>query len=215
MVTRLNNKNVPFFANKKDDLHCYQAALRMVLKHFFPKRTYSWKTLEHMTGFARGKWTWPMRGALSLMDEGLSIRDIEQFDYSLVATDAKTYLHTVYGQKVGDEQIAHSDISSVEETAKEYIQRVNTEFRIPNAQDIKKLLEDGYLVTCLVNSQVLKRRIGYSGHCVVLFRASPSSVWMHDPGLPPKPNHCVSWTLFNQAWGYPDEKAKNILAFKL
>lgn len=208
-------KHIPFFANTKDDLHCYQAALRMVLKHFLPKRNFSWKQLEEMTGFQKGFWTWPMRGVLSMIDLGFIVRDIEQFDYAAVGRDAKTYLRTIYGEEASKQQIAHSDIPKEERAAVEFAQRVTPEFRIPDKKDIEKLLNDGYVVLCLVNSRSLNRKQGYVGHKVVIFRITSSSVWLHDPGLPPRPNRRVSWDVFERSWAYPDEKAKSIMAFRL
>ncbi len=208
-------KKVPFFANRKDDLHCYQAALKIVLKYFFSKKTFPFRQLEQMTGFKKGFWTWPMRGVLSMIDLGFTVRDIEDFDYAAVGRDAKTYLRTIYGEKAAEEQIAHSDIPKEERTATEFASRVAPELRIPEKKDIETLLNDGYLVLCLVNSKVLNGKRGYVGHIVVLFRVSSSSVWLHDPGLPPRPNRRVSRKVFERAWGFPDEKAKNIMAFRL
>lgn len=208
-------KHVPFFANRKDDTHCYQAALKIVLKYFLPKKTFTLRQLEQMTGFKKGLWTWPMRGVLSMIDLGFTVRDIEDFDYAAVGRDAKTYLRTIYGEKAADEQIAHSDIPKEERTAAEFARRVVPELRVPDRKDIKSLLSDRYLILCLVNSKVLNGKRGYIGHFVVLYRASSFSVWLHDPGLPPRPNRRVSWKVFERAWGFPDEKAKNILAFRL
>lgn len=187
----------------------------MVLKYFFPKRTFALRQLEEMTGFKKGLWTWPMRGVLSMLDLGFTVRDIEDFDYAAVGRDAKTYLRTIYGEQAAEEQIAHSDISETERAANEFARRVQTERRIPDKKDIVTFLNDGYLVLCLVNSRVLNGKRGYVGHMVVLYRQSSSSVWLHDPGLPPRPNRRVSWKVFERAWGFPDKKAKNILAFRL
>lgn len=209
------SKHVPFFANRKDDLHCFQASLKIVLKYFLPTRTFSFRQLEWMTGFKKGLWTWPMRGVLSMMDLGFTVRDIEDFDYAEVGRDAKTYLCTIYGEKTAKEQIANSDIPREERAASEFASRALPELRIPEMKDIEILLNDGYLVLCLVNSKVLNGKRGYVGHSVVLFRVSSSSVWFHDPGLPPRPNRRVSRRIFERAWGYPNEKAKNIIAFRL
>lgn len=168
-----------------------------------------------MTGFKKRFWTWPMRGVLSMMDLGFTVRDIEDFDYVAAGRDAKTYLRTIYGDKAAKEQISHSDIPKEERTAVEFARRVLPEQRVPDRKDIKSLLSDRYLILCLVNSKVLNGKRGYIGHFVVLYRASSFSVWLHDPGLPPRPNRRVSWKVFERAWGFPDEKAKNILAFRI
>lgn len=173
------------------------------------------RQLEQLTGFKKGLWTWPMRGVLSMIDMGFTVRDIEDFDYAAVGRDAKTYLRTIYGDKAAAKQIEHSDIPNVELSAREFAGRVEPERSIPEKHDIERFLRDGYVIITLINAKVLNGNHGYIGHIVVLFRVSSSSVWMHDPGLPPRPNRRVSWKVFKRAWGYPDEKANNILAFRL
>lgn len=156
-----------------------------------------------------------MRGVLSMIDLGFIVHDIEQFDYAAVGKDAKEYLRTIYGHEAAREQITHSDIVKEERTAIEFAKRVKPEFRIPNKEDLAMLLDEGYLVLCLVNSKVLNRKQGYVGHIVVVFGVTSSSVVLHDPGLPPRSNRRVSWKVFERSWAYPDKKAKNILAFRL
>lgn len=208
-------KTVPFYANTNDDLHCYQAALRMVLKNFLPKKNFTYQQLEKMTGQKKGFWTWAMRGVLALKGLGFDIIDIESFDYRAVAKDAKKYLLDVYGEEAGREQILHSDIPEVEKDANEYVQKIPVDRRLPDVSDIQKLVSDGYLVVCLVNSKILNSEKGYVGHFVVIFDCTDTEVLLHDPGLPPRKNRSVLHKAFMESWAYPDEKAKNILAFRL
>lgn len=75
-----NAKKVPFYSNTPDDTHCYQAALKMVLKFFLPNKDYSWQELEKLTAKEEGLWTWPTQGLMSLYKMGFKIIDIEDFD---------------------------------------------------------------------------------------------------------------------------------------
>lgn len=207
-------KIVPFFANTKDDLHCYQASLRMILKFFLPEKNFTFKKLDELTGQKKGMWTWPMRGVLGMQQIGFKFVDIEEFDYQRVAQDAKKYLVEVYGEETAEKQIKHSDIFSVERDAQEFCEKIKIDYRLPTFKDIQDLLDKGYLITCLVNSKTLSKKKGYVGHCVVVFKCDSRNVFLHDPGLPPLKNRKVSRMLFEKAWGYPNEKAKNILAFR-
>jgi len=38
---------------------------------------------------------------------------------------------------------------------------------------------------------------------------------INDPGLSAQENRLIRFELFEKAWAYPNEKAKNIMAFKL
>lgn len=207
-------KTVSFFANTKDDLHCYQASLRMILKFFLPKKNFTFQKLNETTGQKKGMWTWPMRGVLALRGMGFQIIDIEEFDYKQVAKDAKKYLVEVYGEETAREQIKHSDIPSVQKDAQEFSEKVTVDYRLPTFKDIQNLLDEGYLITCLINSKALNKKNGYVGHYVVVFKCDSRNIFFHDPGLPPLKNRRVSRELFEKAWAYPDEKAKNILAFR-
>ncbi|OGG12012.1 hypothetical protein A2Z00_03170 [Candidatus Gottesmanbacteria bacterium RBG_13_45_10] len=208
-------KKVPFYPNKKDDLHCYQATLRMILKYFLPERTFTFADLDDMTGFQKGYWTWPMRGALSLRALGFQVRDIEEFDYHRIATDPERYLIEYYGEQAGKEQIRFSDIPKCKRDAREFVKQIPIEYRIPDYTDIQDLLTQGYLIKCLVNSKILNRKKGYVGHFVVVFRCTDHSIYFHDPGIPPRKSRRVTKRVFEKAWGYPNERAKNIMAFKI
>lgn len=208
-------KKVPFYANLPDDLHCYQASLRMVLNYFLPKKKFTWKQLDRMTGQKKGLWTWATRGVLALQNMGFDIIDIEEFDYGKLARSAPAYLKELYGEEVGTEQIRHSDIPTVEKDAEEFVRRIPVDYRLPDFSDVNRLLDRGYLIGCLVNAKKLNGQTGYVGHFVVVFRCTDQTVFLHDPGLPPRKNRRVTRNVFLKAWAFPNEKAKNILAFRL
>lgn len=108
----------------------------------------------------------------------------------------------------------NSDLEQEINFAKTFIQKIGIEKRIPEIDDIKKLLEDGYLVICNVNSYMLNNKERYTGHFVVVKGFSDTDLILHDPGLPPQENRVVDFATFEKAWAYPDEVAKNIMAFK-
>lgn len=209
------SRSIPFYPNTKDDTHCYQAALRMVLKYFFPKRTFSYKQLDRVTEKKEGLWTWPIKGVLALRNMGIDVLDIESFDYEQFIEDPKGYLRREYGEEVAKTQIQHSDVDQAGIDAREAIRVVSIQKRIPTHDDIHSLLQKGWLLICLVNSQTLNRKKGYIGHFVVVWKYTDDIVFLHDPGLPSRKNRRVSKKVFEEAWAYPNAKAKGIMAFKL
>lgn len=206
--------NVPFYSNTPDDTHCFQAALKMILKYFWPDKDFTWEELEKITGKKEGLWTWPMAGMLWLKNNNFDVKNIEVFDYKKFIESPAQYLIDTYGKEVGEAQIKHSDLSQEIEYAKEFLRKISTENRIPTLDDIKKLLSNGYLVGCNVNSYALNKKLGYAGHFVIIKGFNNNELVIHDPGLPPRENRVVDSDTFEKAWAYPNELAKGIMAFR-
>ncbi len=209
------NLQVPFYANTPDNTHCYQAALKMILKYFLPGKDFSWQELDIITAKVEGLWTWPMAGLIWLKRNGFEAVDIEDFDYASFAQDGPTYLEKLYGKEVAAEQVAHSELKQEQKYALEMINEISIEQRLPEFSDITTLLEKEYLVCCNVNGHKLDDIDGYSGHFVVIKGYTAGGLVLHDPGLPAVENREVDNATFLKAWAYPDEKAKNLMAFKL
>ena len=87
--------------------------------------------------------------------------------------------------------------------------------QIPTISNIKELINKGYLLTCNVNSYALNNESGYAGHFVVIYNYDDDYLYLHDPGLPPLKNRKITYKQFMKAWEYPNESAKNVLAFRL
>ncbi|MFZ2193045.1 MAG: hypothetical protein WAV31_02275 [Candidatus Moraniibacteriota bacterium] len=209
-------KEIPFFSNTADDKHCFQASLKMIMKYFWPSEDYSWKELEKITAKIPRLWTWQMAGLIWLQEKGVEVKNIEMFDYEKFIQLGGKYLIEEYGEEVGKRQIENSDIEQEKKLSKKFIEIINTERRIPNIDDIKQLLLDDYLIITNINSRILNNRYGYTGHSVVLKGFSGEEFIINDPGgAPGIENRKVDFELFEKAWGYPNEKAKNIMAFKL
>ena len=209
------NTNIPFYSNTPDNTHCFQAAVKMLAKYFWPKEEYSWEQLDRLTAKAKDLWTWPMAGVLWLQTRGIEVIDIETFDYTRFVEEKEDYLLSFYGEETGNEQIKHSNIGLELDFAREFQKKVNIQNRIPDKKDIIRLLHDGYLLICCLNQMTLNEKSGYSGHFVVIKGYNETGLFMHDPGLPPFENREVRFELFEKAWSYPNEKVKNTLAFRL
>lgn len=206
--------DVPFFENTPDDTHCFQAALRMVLKYFRPEQDFSWEDLEGITAKKGDLWTWPTAGLMWLQDEGFKVRVVESFDYEDFIERGGSYLVETFGKDVGGAQVAHSDIEQERRLAKGLLEKVNVEKRIPELVEIESSLRDGWLVICNVNSMLLNHKSGYVGHFVVVIGYDNDSLKIHDPGLPGLEGRVVAKKLFTKAWAEPSDTAKNFVAIK-
>jgi len=206
---------VPFYANTSENTHCYQAALRMVLKYYIPEKEYTWKELEEFTAKKEGLWTWATQGIINMRKLGFEVITKEDWDYNALILDHKKYLIKKYGLEAAKEQIKWSDMDQEVRLAKEYVELFGNNYGPTNITELKELLDKGYLIICNVNHRTLINKEGYAGHFVVIYGYDTKTIHMHDPGPPPEENRKVSYETFIKAWEYPNEEVRNILAFKL
>lgn len=208
-------QDILFFENTPDDTHCFQASLKMILKYFLPEKDYSFEELDQITSKKEGLWTWPLAGVVWIQNSGFTVKNIECFDYNKFIEVGGPYITEKYGSEIGEAQIKNSDIEQERILAKIFLEKVETEIRIPKKEDIINLINDGYVVTINLNAKMLNNQEGYAGHSVVMTGFDSSNFRFHDPGVPGIENRWVSFDIFEKAWAYPNEEAKNILAFKL
>jgi hypothetical protein len=181
----------------------------MVLKHFIPHENYDWETLDKLTGKKKNLWTWPLYAMARLTEKGFDVVNIEDFDYVRLSKEGEPYIIERFGKEVGTEQIKNSDISYETKNAEPFLKQCHFEQRIPDLKDINKLLKNGYLLICNVNSCTLNDIEGYSGHFVVVYEIDNAHLTVHDPGLPPHESRKVDHNKFIMSWAYPSEREKN------
>lgn len=205
---------VPFFSNTQDNYHCFQAALRMVLAHFFPNTTYGWDELDRVTAHT-ANYTWPTAGLLYCVSLGLDVVVISDFDHKRFVKEGFNYLLEWSGKEVADGQQRNSNLRQEIALMHNLDGPVQIRKQIPSRKDLRDILASGGLAICNVNSCALVEQPGYSGHFVVVIGEQAQGIRLHDPGLPPREDVIVSWGRFDRAWSYPDKKARDIMAFSL
>ena len=80
-MTSKNILKVPFYGNTKDNLHCFEACIKMVLKYFEPNKSFSWKELDKLSGKKKGMGSWPTTMLINLYKRGYTIEMWEKWDY--------------------------------------------------------------------------------------------------------------------------------------
>ena len=183
--------NVPFFSNTSDNTHCFQAGIKMVLKHFEPEQDYSLEELDRLSAKKEGLWTWPTAMTLSLYNMGYEVIAWEDFDYPSFIDNPEQYLFKKCGKEVAKEQISHSDLVQEKWFMQEFMKVGTWKRVIPTQQNIKKFLREGFLVCCNVNAKTLNHKKGYEGHFVIVIGWDDDGIILHDPGLPPRKNRHV------------------------
>lgn len=193
-------KDVPFFGNTRDNTHCYQATIRMVLKYFLPKKNFTWKELERMSAKKEGKWTWSTQMLINLQKMGFDVVVIDPFDVDQFIEKGEKFFFEIWSKEIAEAQIKNSDVKQERRLFKEYKKHIEVKKRKATLRDISNLLKKGYLVEAGVNSIALNGKKGYAGHSVLIYKIDAKNVYLHDPGLPPLPSRKISRNVFKKAF---------------
>lgn len=186
----------------------------MGLRYFSPAQNFTPQEMEKITCKVPGKWSAPPATLLWLANNGFEIIEITGFDNKRFVNEGAAYLRGDFGETFARAQEAQGDLGREQAILKQVLDRIQLETRIPTRADITRLLEENYVTLCHVNSSQLNPAPGYVGHYVVITGTNDVEIIVHDPGLPPQPNRSVPWRLFQKAWAYPNEKAKNLIGFR-
>ena len=209
------HKNVPFIANTPDDLHCLQAAFMTILKYFRPNIEMDWEEWSTITGFERGKGTWPIAGMVWFKQQGFEVKHTELFDFEQFSQDPTSYMMQQYSEELAAYAVAHTNIPAEQHRAKELLEYKDVlENRNPTLEDIKTYLDQGFLISLNVNARALNGKSGFAGHIVTIFDYDNESVTMHDPGSPPMLNRKVKFEDLNIAWKDPETGHGELTAVK-
>jgi hypothetical protein len=187
----------------------------MILSYFISYKEYSWSELYELTDKKPDKWTWPMRSMLNLEKLGFEIVNIESFNYSKFIENPKAYLYQEYGEEVALAQIQNSDIDIEVQNAKDFMEKIESIYKIPDLEDLKSLLDQGFMLLLNVNNRILENRSGYVGHAIIIKEIGENEIVLNNPASKNGENNVHSLAEFMPAWSYPDEKARNIMAVRL
>ena len=193
--------NVPFVQNP--NTRCVPASFGMALSYFSPEKKYTMKDFEDLCGYEDRKGTWKALAMLNLAKLGFRVHWIEQFDYQKFAVDPEAYLRTILDEETFKEQASNTNLSLEAKRMKEYISAgLPIENRQATNKDIKRFLDNGWLVHLEVNARTLSDRSGYDGHSILVTGYDDQEVIIQNPDGDSgnKPNQNVTWEKLDQAW---------------
>lgn len=186
----------------------------MALGAFVPDREFTYEELDLISLKKPGKWTWPTAAMLWMIERGLEIKLIEEFDYADFAARGGEYLIERYGEEVGRSQMEHSDVEFERDISRRFARQAPIEKRPAELDDIRSEIEAGAVVIVNLNAARLSGAEGYSGHFVVVLDVADERVTLHDPGMPPKPDFTVDIERFQEAWAYPTLRDRNLMSIR-
>lgn len=192
---------VPFVENP--DNRCVPATVGMILGYFMPEKHFTMHDLEEICGYQPGRGTWPAQYMLNLANMGFQVHWIEDFDHEQFISDPKRYLRSILDDEAYEWQVTHSDIAQEAVRMKQYAdKRLPLEKRQATNDDIRRFLDNGWLVRLEVNAKTLSGKPGYEGHSILVIGYTDNEVVIHNPDGADgnKPNQHVSWELLDKAW---------------
>jgi hypothetical protein len=118
----MKQKNVPFYANHEDDMHCMLSVYRSLFDYFLNTKL-SWSEIEEITGYKPNKAAWSIK-VLIYMSEYFDIKMVEPFDYKKYFKDGESYLYTLFSKEELDWQIKNSNILEFREYIPEFLEKL-------------------------------------------------------------------------------------------
>jgi hypothetical protein len=188
-----------FYKNLKDDLHCFQAALKIVLSKYYPRKEYSYTYIDRVTGFKKGQFTQDTKGLLWLAKKGFEIVRVSDFNDRKFVQEGEKYLKHYWKPEIYERNKETTNFVEMRELTKDLLPYTESFVQIPKAEDIDELLAYGYTVIAHINPKVLNRMNADIIHTVVVLESSGGSFYIHNPGLPPEPNKRISRKLLEKA----------------
>lgn len=187
-----------------DEIHCFQACFRMVVEAFTGEQL-SLAESEQLTGFTRGRLSWPLAGMHALGERGLAVRLIEDFIPENFLRDPASELERQYGSKAkAQAALREIDVQAETRNLEACLRHANVQFisRSPTMEDFcGALAREQRLAVPHCNYRELVGRDGYVGHYVVAKEWDPGAVIVDDPGLPAQANFPVPHDRFARATG--------------
>ena len=193
-------KQVAFYPNHPDNMHCVLAIFRSLFDYFFNEKL-SWKQIEKKMGFVKGKGAWTFPAETELAKRGMEVINIEPFDYKRFLKEGEDYLRKAYNQETANYYLHETNINTKRNEIPEFIRVVKHQTRKATVDDIDNFLIDGYLVGAEINSRILNKKPGFSLHYVLIKRLDDDQYVINDPGLPPLENRKVTRGEFMEALG--------------
>jgi hypothetical protein len=194
-------KTVPFVENP--DSRCVPATMGMILGYFMPEKQFTMADLEKLCGYRKGHGTWIALSLLAMADMGFKVHCVEDFDRQQFVNDPKKYLRSVLDDEAYAWQVAHSDLGIEAGHIRQYMARgLPLEKRVGTNEDIKRFLDDGWLVKLAINARTLSNKPGYDGHSILAIGYNDTECIIHNPDGDSgnRPNQHVTWELFDKAW---------------
>ena len=203
--------NIPFFKNSKDETHCLQACMKMVLKYHFPKKRYTFNNLDKEMMISEKKVYTTFPQAVVVLDKlGIKCKYLTQ-----TKNGYENYL------KMGIEEY-HNNTSG---QSTNVIKDIDLHFskkgwnmglikeKELSIENLKKMIYKNYLALAMIDYNGLKENKSYDGHVVLVKSIKNNKITINDPGPPAIEDRIISRKDFLKIWHDPDNYRSVLVVF--
>ena len=110
-------KEINFFENSQDNLHCLQACIKSVLSFYFPDKVFSDKEIDRHT-IHNGGWSWLPPSVVWLQEIGLDVVLFSQFDYKRFAEQGEGFYKEFKGELAYQHEVQNGSVKNLKEIQK-------------------------------------------------------------------------------------------------
>ncbi len=206
-------REVPFYPNHQDEMHCEMSAYASILDYFLHKKL-SWPELEKLVGYKESRAAWTIEPLPKMAKMGLDIYMIEPFDYTRYLDEGDSYLHTLYTTEQINWYKKNSNIAEMKKHIPKFQKTINHKCEVASLKDIDDMLAEGRLIFVTVNSHILNGRKGFVEHAILILDKKLDKYIAHDPGPPATPFREIASSKLLEAMGGLKNTAE-VTGFKL
>jgi len=180
----MENRIPPYYENF-DETHCFQCGLRGALEYFNPQKMWTWEELEELSGKKPGMGTWMFKTAADLPGLGYEVVLITDIDLIRLADEKEKYIIEFFGKEGAEFSLQYSDMEFEEANIRKAIANKSSftfKHRSFTADDIRELLQQGFMVMPTFSSDVLYGNSGPIDHSVLIYAQDGDEVIFHENG---------------------------------
>jgi hypothetical protein len=198
-------RQVPFHDNPGNA--CALACYTMAAQYLFPELDITFEQLGKIANWHKGYAVWGFPVWKWLMDRGMKMVDYDVIDYQAWAEKGIDGLKSTLTEE--EFNFYKNGTYDLEETRKD----INLAFKHPNFTYIKKKLTWQDVVNeykkpgicdLTLNSAILNKKSGFSGHRILIIDILDKEIVFHDPSKNGGPYRKESISFFRQAFEYLD-----------
>lgn len=204
-----------FYTSDEQDTRCVQACYQMLVARTTPFRI-SLKDAEAATGYAPGMLTWQFQMLHGLASRyGLHVLNYDLLDLARFIRAPQEAISAWAGDPTAAQhQMNFTDIPREVQWASRCgeNERINFVCGAPSYADLRYLVGQGCVVSCVIDGASIVGSPGYRPHSVVVNNVGPNWIELSDPGPRARANWRLSERDFVVMWTSPSPTLRNLIA---
>lgn len=200
-------KNVPYYRNSPDNLHCLQASVKSVLA--FNGIAFDENEVDQKTGYF-GVPSWTPHAVNWFEENNLDVKLYSPFDYQRFLNEGEDYLKVFKGNFYFKEKAEgqYKFVNEVQQAVANMIRKNLWEKRNLSISDLRSKVNDAKTLAIgkTTDTRLKGKTANGVSHYVTIIKEYHAGKWqIHDPGLPGKEYRTVKQFLDNGQEVFPGD----------